>query len=61
MNFDKVLDLLSQPSTWSGVGILGLLGVMAGIPITAVQQAGTVAIALIGAYNVIRNENKTPQ
>ena len=53
---EKIVELMKQPSTWSGVGIIGALGLMFGIPLEQVQQAGTVVIGLIGLFEIGRNE-----
>jgi len=55
---DKLLNLLSQPSTWSGIGIVGSIAIMLGVPIVQIQQVSAVVISGIGVYNILRDENK---
>ncbi len=57
---DKILQALKldQKSTWTGSGSIVLLAAVFGAPDAQVQAVCGVAIALINAFDIFRNEVK---
>lgn len=56
--WNKIKSYLSQKSTWTGGSTLGLLAGMIGLEDVKIKAGFAVVIALINAYDVLRNEDK---
>lgn len=57
MDIRKLIERLKQRSSWAGGGVLvSVLAIAIGPELA--QQIGTAAAALIGLYEVVRNERE---
>jgi hypothetical protein len=53
-----IINQFKQPSTWSGIGVLAnALGVV--LSPEAWGEIGMAVIAVIGAFEIVRNERKS--